>query len=79
MGNTKVICTVSGPQEGKRTGPGGASSEAKLEVEIAVAGFSGVDRKKRSRTDKSVLYICWLYKYRNLTYGIDGQLRCNTL
>jgi exosome complex component RRP41 len=52
MGNTKVICTVLGPQEGKRTGSGGGSSEAHLEVDIAIAGFSGVERKKRSRTDR---------------------------
>lgn len=30
------------------------SGEAKIEVEIGIAGFSGVDRKKRSRTDKYV-------------------------
>jgi exosome complex component RRP41 len=53
MGNTKVICTVSGPQEGKRQASApGTSSEARLEVDINIAGFSGVDRIKRSRTDK---------------------------
>jgi exosome complex component RRP41 len=52
MGNTKVICTVLGPQEGKRSGAGGGTIEASLEVDIAIAGFSGVERKKRSRTDR---------------------------
>ena len=53
MGNTKVICTVSGPAEGRRGGGGGARDEnAEIKVEIALAGFSGVDRKKRGRADK---------------------------
>lgn len=54
MGNTKIICTVNGPREGRRTGAGGsgASSEATVECEINVAGFSGVDRKRRARSDK---------------------------
>lgn len=58
MGNTKVICTISGPAEGRRMGAQGGSTDAKVEVEISFAGFSGVDRKKRSRTDKYVTYIC---------------------
>lgn len=53
MGNTKVICTVSGPAEGRRVGAGGgSSSDATIVVEIGVAGFSGVERKKRARNDK---------------------------
>lgn len=53
MGNTKVICTVSGPSEQKRTGGGGGSDgDAQVRVEIGVAGFSGVDRKRRGRSDK---------------------------
>lgn len=53
MGNTKVICTVAGPAEGKRAAGGGAgSAEAQVQVEIGVAGFSGVERKRRARGDK---------------------------
>ena len=70
MGNTKVICTVSGPAEFRRSaatgggggagagaGPGGAGGrndeqEANIVVEVSVAGFSGVDRKRRGRGDK---------------------------
>ncbi|KZF24423.1 ribosomal protein S5 domain 2-like protein [Xylona heveae TC161] len=58
MGNTKVICTVAGPTEGRRgAGAGGGSSVTtasgtEVKVEISVAGFSGVDRKKRARGDK---------------------------
>jgi exosome complex component RRP41 len=57
MGNTKVICTVSGPAEGKgRTGAGaGSSGDAMVVVEIGLAGFSGVDRKKVGRNDKYVV------------------------
>lgn len=51
MGNTKVICTVAGPSEGRRTG-GGGDDNATVQVEIGIAGFSGVDRKKRGRGDK---------------------------
>jgi len=51
MGNTKVICTVSGPSDGKGKGP---EAEAELKVEIGMSGFSAVggERKKRSRGDK---------------------------
>lgn len=54
MGNTKILCTVAGPAEGKRTGGGGSGSggEALVVVEIGVGGFSGVDRKKLGRGDK---------------------------
>ncbi len=53
MGNTKVICTVSGPAEGRRGGGGGGRDEsAEIKVEIALAGFSGVERRKRGRADK---------------------------
>lgn len=57
MGNTKVICTVAGPQEGSRRGGagsgGGADDDnARVEVGIGIAGFSGVDRKRRGRGDK---------------------------
>ena len=62
MGNTKVICTVTGPSEqksgagtGGRGGAGGGNrDEAEIRVEISVAGFSGVDRKRRARNDKFV-------------------------
>lgn len=54
MGNTKVICTVSGPSEGRRSGAGGGGGDANasVQVEIGIAGFSGVDRKRRGRGDK---------------------------
>ncbi|KAK0908497.1 Exosome non-catalytic core component [Friedmanniomyces endolithicus] len=44
QGNTKILCTVTGPQEPKRG----------VEVEMNVAAFSGMDRKKRARGDKRV-------------------------
>jgi exosome complex component RRP41 len=54
IGNTKVICTVSGPSEGRRAGAGGGTSgsEASIQVDISIAGFSGIDRKRRARGDK---------------------------
>jgi exosome complex component RRP41 len=51
MGNTKVICTVTGPTESRRAG-GLGGAEAKIEVEIGLAGFSGVERKRRGKGDK---------------------------
>lgn len=55
MGNTKVICTIAGPQEQKRGGAGGGGgNEASIEVEISIAGFSGTDRKRRARGDKRI-------------------------
>ncbi|KAI9823261.1 MAG: Exosome non-catalytic core component [Phylliscum demangeonii] len=58
MGNTKVICTVSGPAEGRRGGgsgaAGGAGGEAEVRVDVNLAGFSGTDRKKRGRNDKRI-------------------------
>ncbi|EME82637.1 uncharacterized protein MYCFIDRAFT_80273 [Pseudocercospora fijiensis CIRAD86] len=52
MGNTKIICTVLGPRQQTRGGGRDQSRSASIEVEIGIAGFSGMDRKKRSRTDK---------------------------
>ncbi|CAL3972212.1 unnamed protein product [Diplocarpon coronariae] len=55
MGNTKVICTVVGPTEGKSGGGGGGGQRdrALVDVAISVAGFSGVDRKRGAgRGDK---------------------------
>jgi exosome complex component RRP41 len=57
MGNTKVLCTVTGPAEGRNSGQrGGKDAEAKVEVEIGFAGFSGVERRRR-KLDKYV-YSC---------------------
>ncbi|KAM3425399.1 Exosome complex component ski6 [Cercospora zeina] len=52
MGNTKIICTVIGPRQQTRSGGRDQSRDAGIEVEIGVAGFSAMDRKKRSRSDK---------------------------
>jgi hypothetical protein len=53
MGNTKVICTVTGPSEAKSTGGNRSGGDrADVQVSISIAGFSGVDRKRRGRGDK---------------------------
>jgi exosome complex component RRP41 len=48
MGNTKVICTVSGPGEvrggGRREGV--ERENAVVVVEVGVAGFAGVERRR---------------------------------
>lgn len=65
MGNTKVMCVVTGPtdqQSARRAAGGGGGGaqqqrseqekEAEVAVSIVIAGFSSVDRKRRGRNDK---------------------------
>jgi exosome complex component RRP41 len=53
MGHTKVMCVVTGPSDSQRRGGGGGqASSAAVNVNIVVAGFSSVDRKRRGRSDK---------------------------
>lgn len=63
MGNTKVMCVVTGPTDQQSAKRAGASTgaapqrseqekEAEVAVSIIVAGFSSVDRKRRGRGDK---------------------------
>ncbi|KAF4552717.1 Exosome complex component ski6-like protein [Elsinoe fawcettii] len=51
-GNTKILCTVTGPSEGKRIGRSDQSPRATLSVAISVAPFASTDRRLRARTDK---------------------------
>lgn len=70
MGNTKVMCVVTGPSEDSkaRRGPGSGTSAAQganaadVVVSVVVGGFSTTDRKKRSRGDKYVLRF-YVYVY----------------
>ncbi|OTB01312.1 hypothetical protein M426DRAFT_323581 [Hypoxylon sp. CI-4A] len=70
LGNTKVMCVVSGPSEDGKHRRGGQSSAssagggggggagggntADILVSVVVGGFSTVDRKKRARGDKRI-------------------------
>ncbi|RDA91362.1 hypothetical protein CP533_0004 [Ophiocordyceps camponoti-saundersi (nom. inval.)] len=62
MGHTKVMGVVSGPEEllarrgGLVAGGGGALLEASASVvvHVVVAGFAGVDRKRRGRNDRRI-------------------------
>lgn len=54
MGHTKVMCVVTGPHEAPRKGGASQSSNAVVNVNIVVAGFSSVDRRRRGRNDKLV-------------------------
>ncbi|MCJ1458142.1 Exosome non-catalytic core component [Mycoblastus sanguinarius] len=56
MGNTKVICTVAGPAEVRGGGGAGRREGAErdnavVQVEVGIAGFSGVERKRRNATE----------------------------
>ena len=50
MGNTSIMCSVHGPAEGRRGegGGGGSSAGATVEVDVNVAGFALVDRRRRA-------------------------------
>lgn len=63
MGNTKVMCVVTGPADQQSARRAGATvgaqpqrseqeKEAEVAVSIVIAGFSSVDRKRRGRGDK---------------------------
>lgn len=63
MGNTKVMCVVTGPTDQQSARRAGANvgaqpqrseqdKEAEVAVSIVVAGFSSVDRKRRGKGDK---------------------------
>ncbi|KAK5987053.1 Exosome complex component SKI6 [Cladobotryum mycophilum] len=65
MGHTKVMCVVTGPaepqaQQRRGGASGGGQSQrdaASIVVNVVIAGFSSVDRKKRGRNDKRVQEI----------------------
>ncbi|KAG5960599.1 hypothetical protein E4U58_004626 [Claviceps cyperi] len=66
MGNTKVMCIVTGPSEQqqqqqaqaqRRGGQPSGRDAASINVNVVIAGFSSVDRKKRGRNDKRVQEI----------------------
>ncbi|KAJ9318328.1 hypothetical protein DTO271D3_1585 [Paecilomyces variotii] len=52
MGNTSIICTVHGPAEKLRGEAGGAgggnAAGATVEVDVNVAGFASIDRRRRA-------------------------------
>ena len=57
MGHTKVMCVVTGPSEqtqARRAVQQQQRDGAAISVNLVVAGFSSVDRKKRGRNDKYV-------------------------
>ncbi|RCI10888.1 hypothetical protein L249_5200 [Ophiocordyceps polyrhachis-furcata BCC 54312] len=60
MGHTKIMGTVSGPEEllTRRGEKGGGASlleaSASVVVRIVVAGFAGVERKRRGRNDRRI-------------------------
>ena len=54
MGNTKVLCIVTGPaeQRGGQRREGKERDEAQISVEINQAAFAGTDRKKGAKNDR---------------------------
>lgn len=54
MGHTKVMCIVTGPaeQQQQRRGQTSQRDAAAINVNVVIAGFSSVDRKKSGRNDK---------------------------
>jgi exosome complex component RRP41 len=74
MGNTKILVSVTGPAEGKQAGQrGGSGGQAKVEVEINFAGFSGL------RSAFEGVLLLHLYPHSTITLNIhiisqDGSL-----
>lgn len=70
------MCSVHGPAEGRR-GDGGAggsagSAGAVVEVDVNIAGFAGVDRKRRAGgSDRyvSFFFLCLVTGVFCLIYG----------
>lgn len=60
-GNTKILCTVTGPVEPK-IGANRSQDGATVLVEVCFAAFSGNDRKKRARGDKydTPSFVLWM-------------------
>lgn len=56
MGNTKVLCVVTGPgeQRGGQRREGRERDEAQITVEINQAAFAGLDRKRSMKSDRRV-------------------------
>ncbi|MCJ1309453.1 Exosome non-catalytic core component [Agyrium rufum] len=58
LGNTRVLCTVTGPTEAPRraasTSNTGADANASIAVEVVVAPFATTDRKRRGKGDKRI-------------------------
>ncbi len=57
QGNTKVICIVDGPTEPSNRG-NSSVSKATVQVNLNIAAFSTIDRKKRLRSDRYVGTHC---------------------
>ncbi|KAH7122148.1 3' exoribonuclease family, domain 1-domain-containing protein [Dactylonectria estremocensis] len=62
MGHTKVMCVVTGPseqqqQQGRRAQATQQKDVAAINVNVVIAGFSSVDRKKSGRNDKRIQEI----------------------
>ncbi|KAH7156750.1 3' exoribonuclease family, domain 1-domain-containing protein [Dactylonectria macrodidyma] len=61
MGHTKVMCVVTGPSEQQQQQRRGQASQQKdvaaINVNVVIAGFSSVDRKKSGRNDKRIQEI----------------------
>lgn len=82
MGNTKVICTVTGPTERSLAVQGGQGRQqtqgngekAEVVVNISVAGFSGVDRKRTGRGDKCVSSFLLNVTYAYIDRYLPGML-----
>ncbi|KHN95569.1 exosome complex exonuclease RRP41 [Metarhizium album ARSEF 1941] len=81
MGHTKVMCVVTGPSEQqqpqpqpqRRGGHAAGRDTASINVNLVIAGFSSVDRKKRGRNDNH------LFPHSSITVSLhvlsqDGSL-----
>ncbi|RMZ78390.1 hypothetical protein DV738_g3893, partial [Chaetothyriales sp. CBS 135597] len=54
MGNTMVVCTITGPREGRGQRD---NNNAIVETEISIAPFAQIERRRRGKNDKRVLEL----------------------
>ncbi|KIX08195.1 uncharacterized protein Z518_02851 [Rhinocladiella mackenziei CBS 650.93] len=54
MGNTMVVCTVTGPREGRSQRD---NNNATVETELNIAPFAQMDRRRRIRNDKRIMEL----------------------
>lgn len=75
MGNTAIMCSVHGPAEGRRgdaTGGAAGSSGAVVEVDVNVAGFAGVDRKRRAGGSDKYVFSTFKWRMGSTSDTMDG-------
>lgn len=76
QGNTKVMCTVSGPKEPLSRAHAG--DEVRLTIALNIASFSTFERKKHTKTEKRLTEMRTILE-RTFAQSIVGHLHARTV